>query len=52
MLRAHFLQQSPITINYYYYKRFDQIRFRNELLEKLSNINEGNLDCDTFEGFL
>ena len=51
VLRAHFLKQAPITINYRDYKRFDQIRFRNELLEKLSNINGGKLDYDTFEGY-
>ena len=42
VLRAHFLKQAPITIKYRDYKRFDQNRFRKELLEKLSNINGAN----------
>ena len=42
VLRAHFLKHVPITIKYRDYKRFDQIRFRNELLEKLSHINGAN----------
>ena len=49
VLREHFLKLPPFMIRYRDYKKFDQIHFRNELFEKLSKINKGNLYSDMFE---
>ena len=49
VMRTYFQKQVPITTSYRDYKHFDQPLFRFELLEKLNNVNEGKVDCDTFE---
>ena len=49
VLRAFFQKQTPITINYRDYKKFDQSLFRYNLLKRLNNMNDGKVDCDTFE---
>ena len=48
-MRTYFQKQVPIIISYRDFKKFDQTIFRYELLQKLDNVNEGKVDCDTFE---
>ena len=49
VLRAFFQKQKPITIKYRGYKKFDQSLFRYNLLKKLNNMHDGNVDYDSFE---
>ena len=49
VLRAFFQKQTPITIKYRDYKKFDQFLFRYNLLKKLNNMNDRKVDYDTFE---
>ena len=49
VLKSFFQKQSPITIKYRDYKKFDQNIFHVELIEKLNNLNEGEILYDTFE---
>ena len=51
VLRVFFQKQTPITIKYRDYKKFDQSLFRYNLLKKLNNMNDGKVDYDTFETF-
>ena len=47
-----FQKQVPITITYRNYKNYDQSLFRHELIEKLGNINDSEVNYDTFETVL
>ena len=49
VLRAFFQKQTPITVKYRDYKKFDQSLFRYNLLKKLNDVNEGKVDYETFE---
>ena len=49
VLRVFFQKQTPITVKYRDYKKFDQSLFRYNLLKKLNNVNEGKVDYETFE---
>ena len=47
--RAFFQKQTPITIKYRDYKKFDQSLFRYNLLKKLNKMNDGKVYYYTFE---
>ena len=49
VMRSFFQKQVPITISYRDYKNFNLPLFRYNLLEKLSNVNFGKVNYDTFE---
>ena len=49
VMKAFFPKQEPVITTYRDYKHYNEDLFRNELLEELYNVNEGAVDCSTFE---
>ena len=49
VLRMYVKKQVPTFIKYRDYKNFDNLRFHNELRQKLQEVNTTNICYDTFE---
>ena len=48
-MKSVFIKNKPVTINYRDYRKFDTSIFRTQLSERLSGINEFNIEYDNFE---
>ena len=49
VLKTTFSKQSPTVINYRNYKNFNELAFRNDLLEELGRIEPSDLSYSSFE---
>ena len=52
VMRAFFPKQSPTIITYRNFKHIDQELFRQELLDELTNLNNGAINCDIFHNVI
>ena len=49
VLKRYFKKKDPLTINYRNYKKFDEVKFRKDLLSQLELFDIENVDYDVFK---